>query len=104
MAEDLAEASRRQKEAGWERDASKNDDDLELENRDVKVPKASSPSPSTIKLEEEEVTQSDTPDVPMRECEKKKVRRFALKEKKKRTFLNNAYSSWCSNHYITWLG
>lgn len=65
MTEELAEASSKQKGAGQE-DPSKGED-LESEPRDVKVPKVAS---SSI---QEEVTQSDTPDVPMRECEKKKV-------------------------------
>ncbi|KAG0245759.1 hypothetical protein B0O80DRAFT_402936 [Mortierella sp. GBAus27b] len=70
MAEDIAEATRRQKEAGQEADPSKADDNVEVESKEE--PKA--PSPTAVVQETmEEVTQSDTPDVPMRPCEKKKI-------------------------------
>jgi hypothetical protein len=65
MTDQLAEASSKHKEAAQENPSK--GEDLEPESRDVKIPKVS----SSI---HEEVTQSDTPDVPLRECEKKKVK------------------------------
>ncbi|KAF9979529.1 tRNA-dihydrouridine(47) synthase [NAD(P)(+)]-like protein, partial [Modicella reniformis] len=63
MAHELAQASRQK--GTTEQDPSKSDE-LDLEGRELKIPK----SPT---VHEEEVTHSDTPDVPLRACEKKKM-------------------------------
>ncbi|KAI7817494.1 tRNA-dihydrouridine(47) synthase [NAD(P)(+)]-like protein [Gamsiella multidivaricata] len=65
MATEMAQTANQKKELGLPEPTPRKSGHIELEDRDVKTPRT-----TTVR---EEVTHIDTPDVPLRSCEKKKI-------------------------------